>query len=122
MSIQTLAERYNSFQHSFGQDVAHDYDDLISTLFTADFTKIANGDELASERSQLLTQLRSTKEFAGTWSIQSVEIIPSADEAKCTIRYFLNSEKAGQFEVIAILSAKQNLIHRIDEIYYQKAE
>ena len=122
MSIQILAERYNYFQHDFGQNVDHDYDDLICTLFTADFKKIANGNELACERSQLLKQLKSAKEFAGTWSIQSLEIIPSADEAKCTIRYFLNSENAGQFEVIAILSAKQNLIHRIDEIYYQKAE
>lgn len=34
---------------------------------------------------------------AGTWSIQSLEIIPST-EARCTIRYFSNSEKAGQFE------------------------
>ena len=120
MSVQALAERYNYFQHDFGQDVDHDYEDLISKLFNADFKKIANGNELVSERSQLLTQLRSTKEFAGSWSIHSLEIIPSADDEKCTIRYSLNSEKAGQFEVIAILSAQQSLIHRIDEVYYQK--
>jgi hypothetical protein len=77
---------------------------------------------LASERARLLPQLKGVKDFAGAWSIQSLEIIPSADNAKCTIRYYLNSEKAGQFEVIAILSAKVGLIDRIEEVYYQKTE
>jgi hypothetical protein len=120
MTINTLAERYNQFQHEFGQDLDQDYDDIINHLFASDFKKIANGNELAGERAQLLPQLKGVKEFAGTWSIQCVENIPSADDEKCTIRYYLNSQKAGQFEVIAILSARQGLIHRIDEVFYQQ--
>jgi hypothetical protein len=122
MLTKTLAERYNHFQHDFGQNVGQDYEEIVNTLFTPDFKKIANGNELASERARLLPQLKGVKDFAGAWSIQSLEIIPSADNAKCTIRYYLNSEKAGQFEVIAILSAKVGLIDRIEEVYYQKTE
>lgn len=120
MTSKTLAEQYNQFQNNFGQDSSQDYDDIILKLFTADFKKVANGNELAQERAQLLAQLNSVKDFAGTWSIQTLDIIPSADDRKCTNRYYLKSEKAGQFEVIAILSIRQGQIHRIDEIFYQK--
>ncbi|MBX9804218.1 MAG: hypothetical protein K2Y18_00505 [Alphaproteobacteria bacterium] len=119
MSIQELAQRYNQFQHDFGQGVSHDYEKVINTLFSQNFKKIANGIELLPERAQLLPQLNGVKDFAGTWAIQSQEIIPSFDNMKCTIRYSLKSEKAGEFDVIAILKAHQGQIEQIDEIYYQ---
>lgn len=120
MSIKFLAEQYNQFQHEFGQEVRQDYESTIAKLFSPKFKKIANGNELASERDQLLPQLKDVKNFAGAWSIQCLDIIPSIDNEKCTIRYFLKSEKAGQFEIIAILRAHQGQIDRIDEIYYQQ--
>jgi len=120
MTIVALAEQYNQFQHAFGQGVSKDYDALINALFSPKFKKIANGNELAAERAQLLSQLLAVKDFAGSWAIQSQEIIPSHDNTKCTIRYFLTSEKAGRFDVIAILSASEGQIERIDEIFYQE--
>jgi hypothetical protein len=120
MSISSIAEQYNQFQHAFGQGIVKDYEGLINDLFSPNFKKLANGNELAGERAQLLSQLIGVKEFAGNWTIQSQEIIPSLDNNKCTIRYFLDSEKAGQFEVIAILSAPHGQIERIEEVFYQK--
>lgn len=122
MSISTVAEKYNQFQHAFGQGDEHNYEDLINSLFSPQFKKIANGAELAGERTQLLSQLNSVKDFAGSWTIQSQEIIPSHDNTKCTVRYFLSSEKSGRFDVIAILSASNGQIDRIDEIFYQILE
>jgi hypothetical protein len=120
MSIFTLAEQYNQFQHAFGQGVEKDYVDIIARLFSPKFIKIANGNELARERSELLKQLSSVKEFAGNWSIKSHEIIPSLDNKKCTIKYSLQSEKAGQFFIIAILTATDGQIDKIDEVFYQE--
>ncbi len=121
MTISKLAEQYNQFQHAFGQGDVLNYENMINALFSPKFKKVANGNELVSERTQLLSQLMTVKDFAGKWSIQKVEIIPAQDGIKCTIRYFLNSEKARRFEVIAILSASHSQIDRIDEIYYQEA-
>jgi hypothetical protein len=42
MLTKTLAERYNHFQHDFGQNVGQDYEEIVNTLFTPDFKKIAN--------------------------------------------------------------------------------
>ncbi len=119
MSIKILAERYNEFQHQLGQGVEQDYETIINALFSPEFTKIANGDVLVTNRSQLLSQCKNCREMAGKWTIQSTGIIPSADNAQCTIRYLLNSEKAGQFDVIAIMSLSNGLIDRVDEVYYQ---
>lgn len=122
MSVAALAEQYNQFQHAFGQGVAKDYESLIATLFTPKFKKIANGNELATERSHLLAQLLGVKDFAGSWSIQSQEIIPSQDNKKCTIKYALKSERAGQLIVIAILTLSQGKIDQIDEVFYQESQ
>ena len=120
MLVSDLAEKYNQFQHAFGQGKAQNYEILIETLFSPHFKKIANRKELVSERPNLLSQLTGLKDFSGNWVIQSLDIIPSYDTTKCTIRYFLNSEKAGNFEIIAILSTLYDQIDRIEEVYYQK--
>ncbi|MCE3231651.1 MAG: hypothetical protein K0R76_270 [Alphaproteobacteria bacterium] len=120
MSIAALAEQYNQFQQAFGQGEDQDYERTINSLFSHDFKKIANGDELTSNRSQLLSQLAGIKEFAGKWTIQSHEIIPSHDNKNCTIRYLLNSEKAGNFEIIAILKVSGGQINQINEIFYKQ--
>lgn len=119
-SISTLAASYHEFQHKFGQNEDQDYETIIPSLFSPDFKKIANGKELVSDRTKLLSQLMDAKNFAGKWTILPEETIPSKDNTKCTIRYLLNSEKGGQFEVIAILSAPNGQIEHIEEVYYQK--
>jgi hypothetical protein len=120
VSIKILAENYNQFQHDFGQSLSKDYAKEIEGLFTPNVIKVANGNELVDGRASLLPQLNGVKEFAGNWTIHNQEVIPSADNTKCTIRYDLKSEKAGHFEVIAILSAKDGQIARIEEVFYQK--
>jgi hypothetical protein len=119
MSVKSLAERYNQFQHDFGQGLSEDFDQQIDDLFHASFKKVANGQELVGKRDQLLAQLRGVKEFAGNWTIDSLDILACDDQSKCTIRYILTSEKAGQFEVIAIMSAQQGRIESIIEVFYQ---
>jgi hypothetical protein len=79
----------------------------------------ANGQELVGHRQQLIAQLQGIKEFAGNWTINCLDLIVANEENKCTVRYILSSEKAGQFEVIAIITAQNNRIESIHEVYYQ---
>ncbi len=120
MTIANLAKAYNNFQNDYGQSTRQDYEEVIKALFSADLKKLANGQELVAKREGLGQQLAGVKAFAGNWTINEKLIIPSADNKQCTIRYVLSSEKAGQFDVIVVLtSADGKQIDAIDEIYYQ---
>ncbi len=119
MSIESLAIRYNEFQSDYGSHASKDYPSIIENLFSPEFRKTANGQILTHQASELEGQLLSVRNFAGTWSIHPKEIIPSACDKKCTIEYTLTSEKAGTFHVIAILTAKDQKIDSIHEVYYQ---
>jgi hypothetical protein len=120
MTIANLAKSYNNFQNEYGQSMRPDYEEIINELFSADLKKVANGQELVAKREGLGQQLADVKAFAGNWTINANVIIPSIDNKQCTIRYILSTEKAGKFDVIAILSsANGKQIDAIDEIYYQ---
>jgi len=120
MSIESLAKKYNKFQNDFGQGAAEDFPTIISQLFSPAFTKTANKSVLVPKRDDLNKQLTDVKGFAGNWSINETFLIPSADNTKCTIRYSLVSEKAGTFDVIAVLSSVDSQhIDSVDEIFYQ---
>lgn len=127
MSVSLLAEKYNKFQQDVGQGTHGGgdlsvFEEVVNTLFSSQFKKVANGSELAGDRAQLLPQLKAVKDFAGNWQVDSQLVIPSQDNTKCTIRYFLNSEKAGRFDVIAILTSSNGQIDRVDEVFYQKTD
>ncbi len=118
--MKKLAKAYNDFQNHYGQSTALDYNAIIEDLFSKTFKKIANGAELVGKREALETQLASVKEFAGGWAIEEKIIIPSACNTKCTVRYILRSHKAGDFDVMALISSEDGQkIDSIDELYYQ---
>jgi len=120
MTIANLAKSYNNFQNDYGQALHPDYEEIINELFSADLKKVANGQELVAKREDLGQQLAGVKAFAGNWTIDAKIVIPLVDNKQCTIRYILSSEKAGKFDVIAILSSSNGKqIDAIDEIYYQ---
>jgi hypothetical protein len=120
MSIIELAHQYNQFQSDFGAGVPLDFNSFIEGAFSVDFQKIANGQSLVSMRNELHNQLIQVKDIAGRWTIESIKIIPSADNKECTIRYFVDTEKLGKFDVLAVLSSSNGrYIDQINEIYYQ---
>ncbi len=119
-SIKELAIAYNKFQNDFEQGVSKDYNAIIESLFSSAFKKIANRTELVSERARLEQQLADVKAAAGNWTMREKSTIPSADNKQCVIWYVLETEKAGSFEVMAILrSSNGNQIDSIDEVYFQ---
>ncbi len=119
-SIADLARRYNEFQNDYGQGVSKDYNAIIESLFSSAFKKIANRTELVSERARLEQQLADVKAAAGNWTMREKSTIPSADNKQCVIWYVLETEKAGSFDVMAILrSSNGNQIDSIDEVYFQ---
>lgn len=119
MTIQRLAERYNALQNRMGcsSDTAWEKD--IDSLFSQDFTKTANGQVLVKNRSELLQQITACIDGAGFWAIEEKDIIPSKDGQTCTIRYVITTEKAGAFDVMALVSSKNGqTIDAVNEVYY----
>ena len=120
MSISELAKQYNSFQENFCKTCEADLADVISGLFEDKFQKIANGAVLVANRNGLADQLSEVKNIAGKWALDVKDIIPSRDDKKCTIRYVISTEKAGKFDVLAVLSSNNGMqISKIDELFYQ---
>lgn len=121
MSIEHLAHQYNQFMADFGSGKEIDYTALMEKLFNPDFEKIANGIILTFGMKELENQLNEVKKTIGGWTIETIKILPSTNNKECTIRFLAETEKAGKFDVLAILYADNNMkINKIDEIYYQK--
>ncbi len=119
MSIKSLGFQYNALQMKMGTEEDQSWFETIDALFSENFTKIANGEVLVKARSELHKQIIKCREGAGLWKIKEKKVIPSADNKQCTIRYTISTEKAGSFDVIAILSSANGLqIDSIDEIFY----
>lgn len=122
MLVKQLAEKYNEFQNSFGQSKEENYQKIVEGLFVNTFHKNANNSCLVAQRDELLGQLLEVRNAVEGWKVSEKEIIPSQDNKKCTIRYVLETKKAGSFDVIAILKiASEGKIEGIDEVFYQIA-
>ncbi len=120
MSIKELADRYNNIQIQMGKDDVLDWSSDINALFAEDFTKTANGSVLVNNRSELQNQIIMCREGAGRWQIDVKDVIPSYDNHKCTIHFVLTSEKAGNFDIIAILTGTNDQkIASVNEVFYQ---
>ncbi len=120
MTIKILSEKYNNLQTLMGAKEEDFWIRDIDTLFSEDFTKKANGQFLVNSRSELQKQITLCVSQSGLWKIEEKEIIPSHDGKKCTNRYIISTEKAGSFEVIAIIYSKDGeKIDSIEEVFYQ---
>ena len=120
MTIENIAQKYNQFQSDFGAHVEQNYDGLIENLFSVNFSKIANGKVLVAKADELKGQLLAVRDFAGGWTLDVKQVIPSANDHSYVVRYILNTEKAGGFDVMAIIGSSDGIkIDFIDEIYYQ---
>jgi hypothetical protein len=115
-----IVEKYNQFQNQYGANANQDHSKIIEDLFMPGFNKIANGQIIASKRDELNAQLQSIVEFAGKFEMNITRIIPSANKHDFVVRYILTTEKAGKFDVMAVIFSKDGIkIDNIDEIYYQ---
>lgn len=123
LKITEIGSKYNDFQDNFGQKNDKEFELNISNLFAENLKKIANGEVLVSGKSNLAPQLQSIRDAVGGWKIHPKFVIPSSDGKQCTIRYIIDSNKAGKFDIISVLSIdKDGKIYLIDEVYYQISE
>ncbi|MCE2950775.1 MAG: hypothetical protein ACK5TR_06420 [Alphaproteobacteria bacterium] len=117
--ISRLGHQYNALQMRMGQEDQQGWQNEIPLLFSPTFKKIANGEVLVEKGSDLLPQIDQCRALAGPWTIQVKAVTPAKNNKSCTIRYVLCSQKAGDFDVIALLdSADGRYIDQIDEVYY----
>jgi len=120
--IEKIAKLYNDFQRNYGQSKEIDYQSIVLELFAKDLQKIANSNVLVSARSGLLDQLGNVKNIAEKWDVIEEKVIPSLDQTQVTIQYKLETVKAGNFGVIAILTINDKMkICRIEEVFCQLA-
>lgn len=120
MATNNIAKTYIQFQNDFGSSVEKDYNALIESLFSPEFTKTANGQVLVAKRDDLEKQLSDLKITAGGWTIDSKYIIVPAEDHNYAIRYFIHTETLGSFDVMLLLGSSDGMtIDFIDEVYYQ---
>lgn len=120
LPIKELGVQYNALQMEMGASENQSWLENINLLFSEKFTKRVNGELLVATRSELENQIIQCHKDIGSWKIREKEIIPSKDNQTCVIQYIISTEKAGDFEVIAILkSSNAKEIDSINEIYYQ---
>lgn len=119
--MEQLARQYHDFQNAVGQGAS--LADITATalrLFSPTFEKIANGTVLVANRDALAQQMCDVRGFAGSWRVIDKPTIASTCGTQCVLRFVLETEKAGAFEVMAHLLSRDGVhIDRIDEIYYQ---
>lgn len=116
--MTNIAERYNKFQNDFGQGVVQDYDSIIEGLFSPEFTKIGNSEQLVGNRDELKLHLENVREEVGGWNIEVIKTIKSADSNDYIINYSLKAENEA-WDVMAIIgSSDGNKIDFIDGLYY----
>lgn len=121
-SIENLGHKYNLFQTQVGQSLSEDWAQEINSLFSQTFTKRINGQIAVSKSVDLQPQLLECLKGSGPWQIKVAHVIPSYDNKMCTIRYIIATEKAGTFDIIALIKSENGqTIDAIDEIYYQVA-
>lgn len=118
--MEHIAQAYNAFQKKYGQASMWADHAIFNTLFSSSFKKIANGAELVGSGAEHESQLAQVKGFAGHWDLEEKFIMPAACQTKCMIRYVLKTEKAGNYDVMAlIISYDGQKIDVIDEVYYK---
>lgn len=117
--MEKLAQKYIDFQNALGG--ANDsLKGTIDALFSPHFKMIVNGHTVVSSKSNLAPQLQKMMTHFGKRKLNIQNIISCADKEQCIVRYFLNVENIGQFDVMAILKSKTgHQIDEVDEIYYK---
>ncbi|MBA4749465.1 MAG: hypothetical protein H2057_02475 [Alphaproteobacteria bacterium] len=118
--VSLLGHGYNALQARMGKEGGQEWQEEVSLLFAPSFKKIANGEVLVAKASDLISQIDQCRALTGPWTLEVIYVIPAKDNTSCTIRYVLRSEKAGDFDVIALLKSQNGThIDQIDEVYYQ---
>jgi len=117
--MEELAQKYFDFQNQVGQcdEIS---DKLINPLFSKVFKRIVNGRTVVSTKADLSLQLTNIRNHFGKWKISPKSVVACADQQQCVVRYIVDLEDMGQFEVMALLKSKTGQqIDEIDEVYYK---
>ncbi len=117
-NIMHAANQYLDVLSKIG-DPHNKYDpENISKLCAHTCKKVRNGKILFEQKSHFADQLKSGKEWLGSWFIHPLEVFAAPDSNSAVIRYELTTEKEGQLLVFVILKFDQNCqIYEINEVH-----
>jgi hypothetical protein len=115
-----FAQHYIKFLERIGASI-----EVIKTdsklILTEDCKKIINGNINCKNKGEVENQLISTREVAGKWNIQLLNLLICDNRLVNVVQYIISSEKLGSFIVIAILKYNNmGLIEEINEVYHQR--
>jgi len=117
-NIMQAANQYLVVLGKIG-DPHNKYDpENISKLCAHNCKKVRNGKTLFEQKAHFADQLKSGKEWLGSWFIHPLETLAIPDSNSAVIRYELTTEKEGQLLVFVILKFDENCqIYEIDEVH-----
>jgi hypothetical protein len=117
-NIMQAANQYLVVLEKIG-DPYNKYDpENISKLCAHNCKKVRNGKILFEQKSDFADQLKSGKEWLGSWFVHPLETLVISDSNSAVIRYELTTEKEGPLLVFVILKFDQNCqIYEINEVH-----
>ncbi len=116
--MDCLASSYIHFLKNVVSSDAKNVTDIIAEHTTSNVKKIVNNETVCENVEGLSEQLISVREMAGRIDINLVNFCNDLENNKCSVRYMLDSELAGNFSTLAIVTYDDNKkIVEIDEIY-----
>jgi hypothetical protein len=117
-TLVNVGESYIDLLNRIGANQNLSYEKDVLSLCAPGCRKIVNGALWYDGAEYFVSQLLSTGEKVGFWSIESLDIIPGNDGRTVVVRFLVPTEKAGVWNTLVILRCNDDLlITEISEIF-----
>ncbi|MDP1723721.1 MAG: hypothetical protein Q8L85_03370 [Alphaproteobacteria bacterium] len=114
--LKELGENYIQFMSSIGK--GEEFASKMPGIFHPDCEKIENGTLLLNTFDGHVAQLQKAFDFLGCWTIEPLNILPTAMENKCVIYFKWYTDKLEPHATMAILSFNEDgFMTKIDEMW-----
>ncbi len=117
-TLASVGENYIALLNRIGANQNRSHEKDVSSLCTPDCKKIVNGAVWYQGSEHFVSQLLSTGEKVGFWSMESLDVIPGEDGRTVVVRFLVHTEKAGIWNTLVILRCNDELlITEINEVF-----
>lgn len=122
MDLKQLSEAYVDYLNKVGDSAPSQiHTDQFPPIWDSSCQKIMNGVSLYQGGEFFLSQMREVVEFAGKFQINLLDVIVGDQTNMSSIRYDLQSERAGAFQTSAFLTFNdKGFLTEINEVCSQR--
>ncbi len=112
------AKHYIDVLNEIGDVTIEEINNIGNKYIADNAVKIINGEQACTSGKDVIVQLTEVRSVAGKCQFTLLNNLKANTEKACALRYQLDSEKAGNFQTIAIVRFNDDMqIIEIDEIY-----